>query len=108
MFRRLVVDAGTTGVRGILFLGDGAHLASDYRDMGMRYRRSGWVQQDLSDMWERTGEVSATAVGVDEREQATIEWCRQGCVGPRSSDDESEGADNAWSRRVPFVCDAER
>jgi glycerol kinase len=60
--RILAIDAGTTGVRAIVFGPNGSRLGSAYREIEMRYPRPGWVEQDLSEIWEKTWDVVAGAL----------------------------------------------
>jgi glycerol kinase len=59
----LAIDAGTTGVRAIVFAADGSRLGSGYREIGTRYPRPGWVEQDLGDIWLKTQAVVSEALG---------------------------------------------
>ena len=58
----LAIDAGTTGVRAILFDAAGVARAAAYRELTMRYPRPGWVEQDPDELWQRAREVVAEAV----------------------------------------------
>jgi glycerol kinase len=58
----LAIDAGTTGVRAIVFSLDGARLGSAYREIDTRYPRAGWVEQDLTDIWGKTQSVISSAL----------------------------------------------
>ena len=62
MARILAIDAGTTGVRAIIFATDGTRLGSAYREIGMRYPRLGWAEQDLGEIWTKTQTVVAEAI----------------------------------------------
>jgi glycerol kinase len=62
MARILAIDAGTTGVRAIVFAGDGARLASAYREIVIRYPRPGWAEQDLGELWAKTQAVMSEAM----------------------------------------------
>jgi glycerol kinase len=59
----LAIDAGTTGVRAIVFGSRrGERLGSAYREVRMAYPRPGWVEQDLEEIWNKTREVIAEAL----------------------------------------------
>ena len=67
MVRILAIDAGTTGVRAIVFDDRGARLGSGYEELAMRYPRPGWAEQDAAEIWRATERVIAralTAAGV--------------------------------------------
>lgn len=84
MSRILAIDAGTTGVRAIVFGPDaGERLGSAYRELRMSYPRPGGVEQDLADIWKKTCEVireALRAAGVAPREVAAV-----GIANQRSS-----------------------
>lgn len=63
MARVLAIDAGTTGVRAIVFAADGSRLGSSYREITMYYPRPGWAEQDLAEVWEKTQSVISEALG---------------------------------------------
>ena len=63
MARILAIDAGTTGVRAIVFAADGSRLGSAYREIAMHYPRPGWAEQDLAEIWAKTQVVVAEALG---------------------------------------------
>lgn len=62
MTRILAIDAGTTGVRAIVFAGDGSRLASAYREIVMHYPCPGWAEQDLGEVWAKTQAVMSEAI----------------------------------------------
>jgi glycerol kinase len=83
----LAIDAGTTGVRAIVFARDGAIRASAYRELTMLYPRPGWVEQDAEDLWSRTlaviGEALSTAriaptalsaIGITNQRASAVAW----------------------------------
>ena len=57
MARVLAIDAGTTGVRAIIFAGDGSKLGHAYREIRMFYPRPGWAEQGLAEIWHKTQAV---------------------------------------------------
>jgi glycerol kinase len=73
--RYLAIDAGTTGVRAIVFGADGAQGGAAYRELRMQYPQPGWVEQDPEELWASTQAVIADALRAahaDAREIAAI------------------------------------
>jgi glycerol kinase len=64
MSHLLSIDAGTTGVRAIVFARDGSIRGSSYRELVMDYPRPGWVEQDAEDLWSRTTAVVREALSM--------------------------------------------
>ena len=62
MTRILAIDAGTTGVRAIVFDERGRRLGSDYVELSMHYPRPGWAEQDATEIWRATQSVIAGAL----------------------------------------------
>jgi len=58
----LAIDQGTTGTRALLFELDGRVRASAYREHRQRFPRPGWVEHDLTEIWERTLAVCGEAL----------------------------------------------
>jgi glycerol kinase len=48
----LVIDAGTTSTRAMLFARDGACLGVAQRELAQHYPRDGWVEHDAGEIWE--------------------------------------------------------
>jgi glycerol kinase len=61
--RILAIDAGTTGVRAIVFDQRGTRLGSGYRELAMTYPRPGWAEQNPAEIWHSTRAVIADALG---------------------------------------------
>lgn len=83
MARILAIDAGTTGVRAILFGSDGKRLGSAYCELTTRYPRPGWVEQDPDEIWLNTLAVVGQAfrsAGIAPRDVAAV-----GLTNQRSS-----------------------
>jgi len=87
MKRILAIDAGTTGVRALIFDERGVRVAGAYREIRSEYPRPGWVEQDPLHIWEQTRHVvdsalreaacdpaAITAVGVATQRSTTIVW----------------------------------
>ena len=47
----LVIDAGTSGCRAIVFDTDGERVASAYREFPTAYPKPDWVEQNAEDWW---------------------------------------------------------
>ena len=58
----LAIDAGTTGVRAILFDARGEAVSAAYRELPVSFPRPGWAEQDARRLWQATVEVIAGAV----------------------------------------------
>jgi glycerol kinase len=50
----LVIDAGTTSTRAMLFSREGACLGVAQAELTQYYPRPGWVEHDAEEIWERT------------------------------------------------------
>lgn len=50
----LVIDAGTTSTRAMLFSADGACLGSEQRELTQSYPRPGWVEHDAGEIYEKS------------------------------------------------------
>src|SRR6218665_2686135 len=50
----LVIDAGTTSTRAMLFAADGACLGVEQAELTQHYPRPGWVEHDAEEIWART------------------------------------------------------
>ena len=50
----LVIDAGTTSTRAMLFSPDGACLGSEQAELTQSYPRPGWVEHDAAEIWEKS------------------------------------------------------
>src|SRR5690606_29928290 len=57
------IDAGTTGVRAMLFDERGAVAGAAYREIVSTYPRPQWMEQDPAALWVSTREVMAEALG---------------------------------------------
>ena len=58
----LGIDAGSTGVRALVFGPDGSTLASAYREVAVNFPRPGWVEQDGGQLRRSTLEVVGEAL----------------------------------------------
>jgi glycerol kinase len=50
----LVIDAGTTSTRAMLFAADGTLLGVEARELTQSYPRPGWVEHDPEEIWRAT------------------------------------------------------
>jgi glycerol kinase len=58
------IDAGTTGVRALLFDEGGAAVATAYREIRSFYPRPQWMEQDPAEIWESTRAVIGEALAL--------------------------------------------
>ena len=87
--RLLVIDAGTTSTRAMLFAPDGACLGSEQSDLDQHYPQSGWVEHDAEQIWsaslacartvvERAGGANAiAALGITNQRETIVFWSRR-------------------------------
>ncbi|MDP9085498.1 MAG: FGGY family carbohydrate kinase, partial [Pseudomonadota bacterium] len=82
----LVLDAGTSSVRALLYEAGGKVLATAQRDITQYYPQTGWVEHDPGEIWERTlacardvachngtGEPIA-AIGITNQRETAVAW----------------------------------
>ena len=69
----LAIDQGTTSSRAILFDGSMKIVTSGQQEFEQHFPNSGWVEHEVSDLWETTQKVCREAVsGIDASEIAAI------------------------------------
>lgn len=81
------IDAGTTGVRAVLFDERGAEVATAYREITSRYPRPQWMEQDPAEVWHATREVfegalagararaaDVAAIGLTNQRSSIVAW----------------------------------
>jgi len=85
----LVIDAGTTSVRAMLFARDGTCLGVEARELAQSYPRPGWVEQDAAEIWtsslacaramvERAGGAERIAgLGIANQRETVIFWSKR-------------------------------
>ena len=61
----LVLDAGTTSTRAILFAADGTLVRTAQRELTQHYPRPGWVEHDAGEIWDKTLACAREAIGDD-------------------------------------------
>jgi glycerol kinase len=87
--RLLVIDAGTTSTRAMLFAADGACLSSEQSDLAQHYPQPGWVEHDAEQIWsaslacartvvEQAGGANAiAALGITNQRETIVFWSRR-------------------------------
>ena len=85
----LVIDAGTTSTRAMLFSGDGACHGSAGREIAQHYPQPGWVEHDAEEIWRSSlacaREMVASAggadriagIGITNQRETIIFWSRR-------------------------------
>jgi glycerol kinase len=85
----LVIDAGTTSTRAMLFAADGRCLGSEQRDLTQYYPQPGWVEQDAAEIWSASLACAAAMVeqaggagrikgiGIANQRETMIFWSRR-------------------------------
>ena len=82
----LVIDAGTTSTRAMVFALDGALLRVSQAEITQYYPRPGWVEHDAAEIWTRTiacvrevmgRDASAiAAIGITNQRETVVAWDR--------------------------------
>jgi glycerol kinase len=82
----LVIDAGTTSTRAMVFARDGRMLRAAQAELTQHYPRPGWVEHDAAEIWARTlacarevvGESAAgiAAIGITNQRETVVAWDR--------------------------------
>ncbi len=82
----LVLDAGTTSTRAILFAPDGAMRAVAQAELTQHYPRAGWVEHDAGEIWTKTlaaardviaqagGADKVAAIGITNQRETVVAW----------------------------------
>lgn len=82
----LVIDAGTTSNRAMVFAPDGALRALTQRQLTQHYPRTGWVEHDAEEIWQGVlacarqavaqvgGAARIAAVGVTNQRETVVAW----------------------------------
>jgi glycerol kinase len=84
--RILVLDAGTTSTRAMLFAPDGSLVALAQRPLTQHYPQPGWVEHDPEEIWQATlncarevvGERAAriAGIGIANQRETVVAWDR--------------------------------
>lgn len=84
----LVIDAGTTSTRAMLYMPDGTRVATAQADLTQYYPRAGWVEHDAGEIWSRSiacarqmaeragGADRIAAIGITNQRETVIGWDR--------------------------------
>jgi len=84
----LVIDAGTTSTRAMLFRPDGVLTDTAQHPITQHYPTPGWVEHDAAEIWERTlaavrevieaagGAAEITAIGITNQRETVVAWDR--------------------------------
>ncbi|MCP5396343.1 MAG: glycerol kinase GlpK [Sphingomonadaceae bacterium] len=82
----LVLDAGTTSTRAMLFAPDGAMHHVAQRELQQHYPQPGWVEHDASEIWDSTlacarevveaagGAGDIAAIGITNQRETVVAW----------------------------------
>jgi glycerol kinase len=85
----LVIDAGTTSTRAMLFARDGACLGTAQRELTQHYPAPGWVEHDAEEIWQASlacaGEMVEAAggagriagIGITNQRETILFWSRR-------------------------------
>jgi len=85
----LVLDAGTTSTRAMLFAPDGTRVATAQADLTQFYPQPGWVEHDATEIWTHTldcarqmvaragGADRIAAIGITNQRETVVAWDRQ-------------------------------
>jgi len=82
----LVIDAGTTSVRAMLFARDGTCLGVEARELAQSYPRPGWVEHDPEEIWrsalacagkvaDRAGPIAC--LGITNQRETMVFWSKR-------------------------------
>jgi len=82
----LVLDEGTTSTRAMLFAADGKLQASAQQELDQHYPKSGWVEHDAAEIWDKTlacalevipqagGAACISAIGITNQRETVVAW----------------------------------
>ncbi len=82
----LVLDEGTTSTRAMLFAADGKLHASAQQELTQHYPKSGWVEHDAAEIWDKTlacalevipqagGAACISAIGITNQRETVVAW----------------------------------
>jgi glycerol kinase len=85
----LVIDAGTTSTRAMLFGADGACLGAEQSELIQYYPRPGWVEHDADEIWRASlacaeamvakagGAERIAAIGITNQRETILFWSRR-------------------------------
>ena len=109
----MVLDAGTTSTRAMLFGPDGKLRGMAQQELTQYYPRAGWVEHDAAEIWDKTlacaRQVATQAGGADRIAAIGITNQRETVVAWNKSTGEPLHHALVWQdRRTAEVCDALR
>jgi glycerol kinase len=85
----LVIDAGTTSTRAMLFAPDGTCLGSAQQELTQHYPQPGWVEHDPGEIWDKSlacaramvgragGADRIAAIGITNQRETILFWSRR-------------------------------
>ena len=83
----LVLDAGTTSTRAMVFGPDGAMLGVAQAELTQHYPQPGWVEHDAAEIWDKTlacmrealgeGAGDVAAIGITNQRETVVAWDRE-------------------------------
>jgi glycerol kinase len=85
----LVIDAGTTSTRAMLFAPDGTCLGCEQSDLTQNYPQPGWVEHDAEEIWSLSlacaramvakagGAGRIAAIGITNQRETVVFWSRR-------------------------------
>ena len=85
----LVIDAGTTSTRAMLFAAGGACLGSEQKELAQHYPRPGWVEHDAEEIWRSSlacarsmvekagGAAKLACIGITNQRETIVFWSRR-------------------------------
>ncbi len=85
----LVIDAGTTSTRAMLFAADGARVGVEQAELAQYYPRPGWVEHDAGEIWESSlacaqamvekagGAQAIAGIGITNQRETICFWSRR-------------------------------
>lgn len=105
----LSIDAGTTGVRAIVFGAGGRPVSGAYREFPQHFPMPGLIEHDLTEIWDAVRKVvteSIQAAGDDDIEAIGITNQRETACAWSRSDGRPRGRAIVWQdRRTAGRCD---
>ena len=85
----LVIDAGTTSTRAMLFAASGECLGSEQRELAQHYPRPGWVEHDAEEIWQSSlacaramveqagGAERIAGIGITNQRETIVFWSKR-------------------------------
>ena len=85
----LVIDAGTTSTRAMLFAASGECLGVEQRELAQHYPRPGWVEHDAEEIWQSSlacaramvekagGAERIAGIGITNQRETIVFWSKR-------------------------------